>query len=73
MKINKPQSRFLRLHHIIGCRKRGISSIVPVSASVWWRLVRENKAPQPVKIGKTTNWYEDEVYEFMNSFRASRS
>lgn len=62
----------VRLRDIIGCRKHGITPIVPISASVWWKWVRESKAPQPIKIGGSTFWYRDEVYAFVESWRKSR-
>lgn len=67
------ERRLLRLYEIVGCKKRGVTSIVPICPSGWWKLVREKKAPQPVKIGRTTNWYRDEVYSFIDSLRDSRN
>lgn len=70
---SKNERILIRLHQVIGCRKRGISSIVPISSSVWWKLVREKKAPQPVKIGKATAWYRDEVFAYVDSLSDKRN
>lgn len=69
---SKNEPVLLRLYQVIGSRERRIESIMPISASVWWKLVREKKAPQPVKIGRSTFWYRDEVYTFVESWRKSR-
>jgi prophage regulatory protein len=69
----KQLSAFMRLTQVIGCRKRGITPIVPVSSSVWWKWVRENKAPQPIRIDGSTFWYRDEINKFVESWRESRA
>lgn len=46
---NFPQEGFVRLPQIL--------SVIPVSASSWWRGVKSGKYPSPVKIGvRTTAW-----------------
>lgn len=38
----------------------------PVSASTWWTMVREGRAPKAIKLGpNTTAWNADEIREFL--------
>jgi predicted DNA-binding transcriptional regulator AlpA len=54
---NLPETGFLRLKQIIGCRKDKILPIIPVSASTWWSGVQTGRFPKPVKLGpNTTAW-----------------
>lgn len=39
--------------------------LVGLGRSAWLDLVRERKAPQPVKIGRATLWVETEVRGFI--------
>lgn len=49
--------RFLRVHQIIGDRKRGIDPIIPISRAAWWAGIKAGRYPQGVKLGpKTTVW-----------------
>lgn len=42
--------------------KPGKPGRYPISAATWWRLVREKRAPQPVKLGPgTTAWRMSEL------------
>jgi len=41
---------FIRLWQIIGCKKRGISALLPISRSSWWVGVKTGKYPKPVKL-----------------------
>jgi prophage regulatory protein len=42
--------------------------LLPVSKNTIWRWVRENKFPQPIKLGeRTTVWNIEEVNEFIKS------
>lgn len=48
---------YFRLWDIIGCRKRGIQGIVPVSRSNWFSGVKSGRFPKPVKLSeRTTAW-----------------
>jgi predicted DNA-binding transcriptional regulator AlpA len=46
------KDRLLRINDVL--------EIIPVAKSTWWLWVRENKAPRPLKLGRTTCWrYSD--------------
>lgn len=59
--------KLLRLRQILGCEKRKIQPIVPISKSAWYSQIRKGNAPQSVKINGASNWYEDEIYAFVES------
>jgi len=43
-----------------------ILSVIPVSASTWWRGVKSGKYPQPVKLGeRTTAWRVGDIRELI--------
>ena len=53
---------FLRLRDILGNRDKGITPILPISASSWWNGIRSGKYPTPVKLGpRTTAWKVSDV------------
>jgi prophage regulatory protein len=55
-------------------RLPGVLHLLPLGRSAWLDLVREKKAPQPVKIGRATFWVESEVQEFIaERVRASKA
>lgn len=61
-----PESGFLRLPQIIGDRKSGIPPIVPVSATTWWKGVREGRFPQGVKVSpNVTAWRVADIRELI--------
>ncbi len=52
-----PESGFLRLWQIIGCPKRRIEPLFPVSRSSWYEGVKSGRYPAPVRLGpRTTAW-----------------
>lgn len=67
MKKSDNQPRFLRVRDIIGDAKLGIESRIPVSASTWWKGVKDGRFPAPVKLGeKTTVWRETDINALIN-------
>ncbi len=53
---------YFRLWDIIGCRKRGINAIVPVSRSNWLAGVKSGRFPKPVKLTeRTTAWCVSDI------------
>lgn len=65
-KINS-QPRFLRLKDVIGDTKRGVVPRIPVSASTWWKGVKDGRFPAPIKLGeKTTVWRESDINALIN-------
>jgi prophage regulatory protein len=58
----EPAMGFVRLHEIIGDRKRGIPALIPVCASTWWAGVRTGQYPPALKISRNvTVWRRSEV------------
>lgn len=56
------QERLLRLKQIIGDKKNGVDSIIPVSKSTWWDGVASGRYPKPRKLSeKVTVWRESEI------------
>lgn len=49
-----PEIGYLRLPQIIGCSKRGIPALIPVSAPTWWRGVKSGRFPTGVLLGPHT-------------------
>ena len=64
-----PKVGFLRLRQIIGDKKKGEQGIIPISASAWWKGVKENRYPQPVKtLGKhITAWRAEDIRALIES------
>ena len=59
-----PEVGFLRLSQIIGNPKAvpPIPAIIPVKKSCWWQMVRDGRAPKPVKLGpRVTAWRVEEI------------
>ncbi|WP_319466198.1 AlpA family phage regulatory protein [uncultured Pseudodesulfovibrio sp.] len=55
-----PQVGFVRLPQIL--------SVIPVSASTWWRGVKSGKYPGPVKLGeRTTAWRVEDILDLIDS------
>jgi predicted DNA-binding transcriptional regulator AlpA len=48
---------FLRLHQVIGCRKRGIPALIPISQSGWYKKIADGIYPPGVLIGSRTRAY----------------
>jgi len=58
-----PEVGYVRLYQIIGCRKRGIPPIIPVSAATWWNGVRSGRYPASVKLtgARATGWRVEDI------------
>ena len=57
-----PESGFLRLYQIVGCKRRNIEPIIPVSRSSWYSGCKFGKYPPPVQLGpRTTAWRADDI------------
>lgn len=56
--------KLLRLKQIIGTHES--PGLVPVSASTWWKGVREGRFPQPVKLSKrVTCWRASDIRDLV--------
>lgn len=55
-----PTTGYLRLPSVL--------SVIPVSSSTLWRLVRQNKFPKPTKLSsRVTAWRAEDVYSWIES------
>jgi prophage regulatory protein len=36
-------------------------AIIPVKKSCWWQMVRDGRAPKPVKLGRCTMWKVEDI------------
>jgi predicted DNA-binding transcriptional regulator AlpA len=54
---NTAQVAMLRLPQVL--------LLLPFSRSHWWKLVKERRAPQPVKYGSITMWRKADILEFI--------
>lgn len=50
--------RYLRVYQILGCRKRGIDPIIPVSRSTWWAGVKSGRFPKGRLLGPRTRVWD---------------
>lgn len=59
-----PITGFLRLPQVL--------SLIPVSKSLWFQMVREGRAPKPVKIGtRCTAWRAADIEAYIESITTS--
>lgn len=59
-----PETGFVRLVQIIGNPRANppIPPIIPVKKSCWWQMVRDGRAPKPVKLGpRVTAWRVEDI------------
>lgn len=62
-----PESGFLRLWQIIGCRKRRIDPLFPVSRSSWYEGIKAGRYPAPVQLGpRTTAWRASDIQRLID-------
>lgn len=59
--------RYLRLPEIIGCKRRGIRGLYPVSASHWWAGVQSGRYPKQVKLSaRVSAWKSSDIRELLS-------
>ena len=57
-----PETGFLRLEQIIGCRKKSIPPIIPISKSSWWVGIQAGRYPEPVRLSaNTVAWRVEDI------------
>jgi len=54
--------RFLRAAQIH--RTATSAGLIPISRSLWHKLVQDGVAPQPVRVGRVCLWRAEDVSEF---------
>ena len=58
----------LKLWQIIGCKKRGITALLPVSRSTFLNRVSNGTYPPPVKLGmRSVAWKASEILELLEN------
>jgi hypothetical protein len=55
-----PEIGYVRIWQIIGCPKRGIAPVIPVSRATWWAGVASGKYPAGVLLGPRTRAWKVE-------------
>jgi prophage regulatory protein len=59
-----PAEGFVRVSALIGCRRRGIVPILPISRSGLYAWIRDGRWPAPQKLGpKVIAWPSSQVRE----------
>lgn len=56
-----PDTGFLRLHQIIGCSRRKIPAVIPVSRATWFRGVADGRYPAGVMDGGIRMWRVEDI------------
>ena len=70
----EPTRALLRVYQIIGCRKRGIPAILPISRSSWWAGVKSGKYPRPIKLGpKTIAWRASDIQALLTKLEGDNA
>jgi prophage regulatory protein len=63
-----PSTGFVRLHQIIGDKKRGIPGVLPIGRTTFLTGIKSGKYPRPVKLGeRTTAWRVEDIRNLINS------
>ena len=59
---NLPDTGLLRLWQIIGCKRRKVEPIIPISRTSWFNGCSSGKFPAPIKLGeRTTVWRVEDI------------
>jgi prophage regulatory protein len=67
-----PESGFVRLTVIIGCRKTGQPGVLPLGPTTWWSGVKDGRFPKPVKLGpRITAWRVEDIRELIDKLSQS--
>jgi prophage regulatory protein len=65
-----PETRYLRIWQIVGCKKRGIEPILPISRSAWWAGVKSGRYPKQVKLSeRCSGWKFEDVMAVCCQFK----
>lgn len=56
-----PETGFLRIRDIIGDRRRGMPGLIPMSPATWYSWIAAQRAPKPVKLGRTSVWRVEDI------------
>jgi prophage regulatory protein len=63
-----PEQGYVRVAQLLGCQRRGIVPILPVSRSGLYSLIRSGRFPVPQKIGpKIIAWPAQVIREWLQT------
>ncbi len=67
-----PAEGFIRVSQLIGCRRRGIVPILPISRSGMYTAIRDGRIPAPVKLGpKVIAWPSEQIRAMLDEMKQS--
>lgn len=59
-----PENGYVRVSQLLGCRRRGLVPILPISRSCLYAWIREGRWPAPQRLGpKVIAWPSSQVRE----------
>lgn len=70
-----PATGYVRVAHIVGDpnAKPPIPALIPIGKSTWWKGVRENRYPQPLKLSpRVTVWRIEDIRQLIESTNAAK-
>jgi len=73
--VRLPEAGYLRLSQIVGDKKATppIPALIPVGKTTWWKGVKENRYPQPVKISeRCTAWLVEDIRALIDSAKSAK-
>ena len=63
-----PDDCFMREYQILGCEKKGIPAVFPISRASWWSGIKSGIYPKPVKLSsRTTIWSARSIRQLAES------
>lgn len=65
-----PEAGFLRIRDIIGDRRRGMRGLIPVSPATWYGWIAAQRAPKPIKFGRTSVWRVEDIRALLDQLSA---
>jgi prophage regulatory protein len=67
-----PAEGFVRVSQLLGCRRRGLPGILPISRSGLYLWIREGRWPAPVRLGpKVIAWPAQQIREALEDMKGS--
>jgi prophage regulatory protein len=60
-----PAEGFVRVSQLLGCRRRGIVPILPISRSGMYAAIKDGRIPPPIKLGPKVIAWPAEVVRVM--------
>lgn len=74
IKVQLPETGFLRLAQIICNPKSETPPLIPVCSSTWWNGVNSGHFPKPVKLGpRTTAWRVQDIRALIEKLNQGES